>query len=100
MRDLPSLFTLTRVVIEAVLLARLGSLVVDETVTVSASDSPTGPVSTTTTRSTTKDGSCTTKTTTTEKFVDMAGTMTIDGAVYDETGSIDIFTSTSITHCK
>ena len=70
------------------------------TVTVSASDSPTGPVSTTTTRSTTKDGSCTTKMTTTDKFVDLAGTMTIDGTVYDETGSVDVFTSTSITHCK
>jgi len=70
------------------------------TVTVSASDSPTGPVSTTTTRSTTKDGSCTTKMTTTDTFVDLAGTLTIDGTVYDETGSLDVFTSTSITHCK
>ena len=70
------------------------------TVTVSASDSPTGPISTTTTRSTTKDGSCTTKMTTTDQFVELAGTLTIDGTVYDETGSIDVFTSTSITHCK
>ena len=70
------------------------------TVTVSASDSPTGPVSTTTTRSTTKDGSCTTKMTTTDTFVDLAGTLTIDGTVYDETGSLDVFTSTSMTHCK
>jgi len=70
------------------------------TVIVSASDSPTGPVQTTTTRSTTKDGSCTTKMTTTDKFVDLAGTMTIDGTVYDEQGSIDIFTSTSTTRCR
>lgn len=70
------------------------------TVNVSASDSPTGPISTTTTRSTTKDGSCTTKSTTTDQFVELAGTLTIDGTVYDETGSIDVFTSTSITHCK
>lgn len=70
------------------------------TVTVSASDSPTGPVSTTTTRSTTKDGTCTTKTTTTDQFAELAGTLTVDGTVYDETGSIDIFTSTSTTHCK
>jgi hypothetical protein len=26
--------------------------------------------------------------------------MTIDGIVYDEQGSIDVFTSTSTTHCK
>jgi hypothetical protein len=70
------------------------------TVTVSASDTPTGPVSTTTTRSTTKSGTCTTKTTTTDRFVELAGTMTIDGTVYDETGSVDVFTSTSTTHCK
>jgi hypothetical protein len=70
------------------------------TVTVSASDSPTGPASTTTTRSTTKSGGCTTKTTTTDTFAELAGTMTIDGTVLDQTGSIDIFTSTSTTHCK
>ena len=70
------------------------------TVTVSASDTPTGPVSTSTTRSTTKSGSCTTKTTTTDQFVELAGTMTIDGALIDQTGSLDIFTSSSTTHCK
>jgi hypothetical protein len=70
------------------------------TVTVSASDSPTGPISTTTTRSTTKSGGCTTKTTTTDQFAELAGTMTIDGTVYDEQGSVDVFTSTSTTHCK
>jgi hypothetical protein len=70
------------------------------TVTVSANDSPIGPISTTTSRSTTKDGSCTTRTTTTDQFVELAGTMTIDGAVVDQTGSLDVFTSTSTTHCK
>jgi hypothetical protein len=70
------------------------------TVTVGASDSPTGPISTTTTRSTTKSGDCTTKTTTTDQFVELAGTLTIDGIVSDETGSIDVFTSTSSTRCK
>jgi hypothetical protein len=70
------------------------------TVTVSASDTPTGPVSTTTTRSTTKSGGCTTRTTTTDTFAELAGTMTIDGTVLDQTGSIDVFTSTSTTHCK
>jgi len=70
------------------------------TVTVSASDSPTGPISTTTTRSTTKSGNCTTKMTTTDQFADLAGTMTIDGTTVDETGFVDVFTSTSVTHCK
>lgn len=70
------------------------------TVTVSAADSPTGPVSTTTTRSTTKSGSCTTRTTTTDRFADLVGTMTIDGSTLDQTGSMDVFTSTSTTHCK
>jgi hypothetical protein len=70
------------------------------TVTVSASDSPTGPISTTTTRSTTKSDGCTTRTTTTEQFAELAGTLTIDGTVLDETGSIDVLTGTSTTRCK
>ena len=70
------------------------------TVSVSASDSPTGPISTTTTRSTTKSGSCTTKMTTTDQFADMAGTMTVDGTTVDQTGFVDVFTSTSVTHCR
>jgi len=70
------------------------------TVTVSASDSPTGPISTTVTRSTTRSGSCTTKMTTTDQSAELAGTMTIDGTVLDQTGFVDVFTSTSITHCK
>jgi len=70
------------------------------TVTVSANDSPTGPISTTTTRSTTKSGSCTTKMTTTDQFADLAGTLTIDGSTVDQTGFVDVFTSTSVTHCR
>jgi hypothetical protein len=70
------------------------------TVTVSASDSPTGPITTTTTRSTTKSGNCTTKSTTTDQSAELAGTLTVDGTVYDETGFIDIFTTTETTHCK
>ena len=70
------------------------------TVTVSAHDTPTGPISTTTSRSTTKSGGCTTRTTTTDTFAELAGTMTIDGTSFDQTGSIDVFTSTSTTHCK
>ena len=70
------------------------------TVTVSASDTPTGPISTTVTRSTTKSGNCTTKSTTTDTFAELAGTLTIDGTVFDQTGFIDIFTTTETTHCK
>ena len=70
------------------------------TVTVSASDSPTGPISTTITRSTTKSGNCTTKMTTTDQSADVAGSMTIDGTALDETGFVDVFTSTSVTHCR
>jgi hypothetical protein len=70
------------------------------TVTVSASDSPTDPITTTTSRSTTKSGGCTTRTTTTDTYADVAGTMTIDGTVLDETGFVDVFASTSTTHCK
>ena len=66
----------------------------------SAHDTPTGPVSTTTSRSTTKSGGCTTRTTTTDTFADLTGTMTIYGTSFDQTGSIDVFTSTSTTHCK
>jgi hypothetical protein len=70
------------------------------TVTVSANDSPTGPISTTVTRSTTRSGNCTTKSTTTDQFAELAGTMTVDGTVFDETGFIDIFTTTETTHCR
>jgi hypothetical protein len=67
---------------------------------VSANDSPTGPISTTVTRSTTRFGNCTTKSTTTDQFAGLAGTMTIDGTVFDQTGFIDIFTTTETTHCR
>jgi hypothetical protein len=30
----------------------------------------------------------------------LAGTMTIDGSSFDQTGFIDIFTTTETTHCK
>jgi len=38
--------------------------------------------------------------TTTDQFADLAGTLSVDGATSDQTGFIDVFTSTSITHCK
>jgi hypothetical protein len=38
--------------------------------------------------------------TTTDQFAEVAGTLTIDGTAFDETGSVDVFTSTSVTHCR
>ena len=43
---------------------------------------------------------CTTKMTTTDQFADLAGSLTIDGTTVDQTGFVDVFTSTSVTHCK
>jgi hypothetical protein len=73
---------------------------VSRTVTVSGEGSPTGPISTSTTRSTTKSGGCTTRTTIDEQFAELAGTITIDGTTVDATGSIDVATQTETTHCK
>ena len=70
------------------------------TVVVSASDSPTGPVSTTSGHSTTKDGTCTTKTKFTDSFVEVAGTYTIDGVTTAETGDISTHTEKSKTTCR
>jgi hypothetical protein len=69
-------------------------------VTVSASDSLVGDLSTTTTRSTTVSGGCTFKTTTKETFGDLAGTMTIDGANIAEDGFLDIIDETSTVRCR
>jgi hypothetical protein len=69
-------------------------------VTVSASDSLVGDISTTTTRSTTVSGGCTFKTTTKETFGDLAGTMTVDAATLDEQGFVDIVDETSTVRCK
>jgi hypothetical protein len=70
------------------------------TVIVSASDSPTGPVSTTSGHSTTKDGTCTTKTKFTDSSVSVAGTYTIDGVTTAETGDVSTHTEKSKTTCR
>jgi hypothetical protein len=69
-------------------------------VTVSASDSLVGDLSTTTTRSTTVSGGCTFKTTTKETFGELSGTMTIDGANIAEDGFLDIIDETSTVRCR
>ena len=70
------------------------------TATVSASDALTGPVSKTTTRSTTVQGGCTFKTTSNETFGEVAGTITIDGVTSDEQGGFDMINSTTTVRCK
>jgi hypothetical protein len=69
------------------------------TVTVSATDSPTSPIATTTTRSTTTVGGCTYRTTTNEQDAEVAGTMTIDGTTLDETGFVSVIDQTTTVHC-
>ena len=69
-------------------------------VTVSASDSVVGDIATTVTRSTTKVGSCTFRTTVTETSAQMAGTLTIDSTTLNEDGFISIVDQTSTEHCK
>jgi hypothetical protein len=69
------------------------------TVTASMTASPSGPIGETTTRSTTTVGGCKVRTTTTDRFADLAGSLTLDGATSDATGFIDVFTSTETVHC-
>jgi hypothetical protein len=70
------------------------------TVVVSASDSPTGPITTSSGKSTTKDGFCTTKTKFTDSSADVAGTYTVDGTTTNETGFAEIHHETSKTTCR
>jgi hypothetical protein len=69
-------------------------------VNVSASDTATGPVVTSTTRSTTTDGTCTYKTTTTETDTNLVGTLTIDGTSLDEQGFLSIVKQTLSIRCR
>jgi hypothetical protein len=69
-------------------------------VTVSASDQLDGDVSTTTTRSTTKSGGCTIKTTINETDANLVGTMTLNGSDIAEQGFLSIVDETDIIHCK
>ena len=69
-------------------------------VTVSASDSVVGDITTTTTRSTSVSGNCTTRTTTTETSANLTGTITIDGATSNEDGFLDIFKVSFTIRCK
>jgi hypothetical protein len=70
------------------------------TVTVSASDSPTGPITTTSGKSTTKDGTCISRIKFTDRSVNATGTYTIDSITTDETGSVSTHSETSKTTCR
>ena len=70
------------------------------TVTVSASDTPTGALITTTTKSTETIDGCTTRSTVTEKSVDLAGTLTSDGVTQDSFAFVQDFSLKSTTNCR
>ena len=61
---------------------------VTDTVEVSATDAPTGTAITTSSRSTTRDGSCTTRTSFIDRRIPVSGTITIDGVSYAEDGEV------------
>ena len=69
------------------------------TVTVSASDTPTGALFSTTTKSTETIDGCTTRTTVTEKSVDLAGTLTSDGVTQDSSAFVQDFSVKATTNC-
>ena len=69
-------------------------------VNVSASDSAVGNIVTSTTRSTTVDGNCTYKTTTTETDTNLVGTLTINGTSLDEQGFLSVVKQTLTIRCK
>lgn len=70
------------------------------TVTVSAKDTPTGPITTTSGKSTTKDGVCTTRIKFTDRSVSVLGTYTVDGTATAETGFVSTHSETSKTTCR
>ena len=77
-----------------------GTCTATRTVTVSASDTPTGPISTTITKTATKDGLCTTRIRSTDQFVNVAGTYTVNGTTTAETGFVSTHHETFKTTCR
>src|SRR5262245_23150979 len=77
-----------------------GSCAASRTVIVSASDTPTGPITTTSGHTTTKDGFCTTKSKFTDQNVSVAGTYTIDGITTHEEGDVSTHTEQTKTTCR
>jgi hypothetical protein len=71
-----------------------------ETVTVSASDTASGPITTVTGRVTIKDGICTTRITFSDRNATVTGTITVDGTTLDEQGFATTSDQTSTTSCR
>ena len=84
----------------ALTLCDVNTCAASRTVTVSASDTPTGPISTTITKTATKDGLCTTRIRSTDQFVNVAGTYTVDGTATAETGFVSTHHETFKTTCR
>jgi hypothetical protein len=70
------------------------------TINVSANGTPTDAVVSTSGRVTTTDGTCTTRTSFTDKSVDVAGSLTLDGSTTTATGFVSTHTETSRTTCR
>jgi hypothetical protein len=71
-----------------------------DTVTVSATDTPIGPVQTATGRVTIKDGTCTIRISFSDRFAEIGGTMTIDGVTLEQTGFAVESEQTMTTTCR
>lgn len=71
-----------------------------DTVTVSAADEAAGPIATVTGRVTIKEGTCTIRISFSDRFAQVAGTMTIDGVTLDQTGSATESNQTTATTCR
>ena len=69
-------------------------------VTVSAQDSPTGPIGTSTGRGTFTDGTCTFRYSYTEQSAEVAGTITLDGTTFNEFGFAASGENTVTQRCK
>jgi len=71
-----------------------------DTVTVSAADEAVGPIQTVTGRVTIKDGTCTIRISFSDRFAEVAGTMTIDGVTIDQQGFASVSEQTMTTTCR
>jgi hypothetical protein len=69
-------------------------------VTVSATDTAVGPIGTGRQRGMFKDGNCMYKYSSTERSADVAGTITLDGVTYDETGRVSTGDYRAMSRCK
>ena len=69
------------------------------TVNVSAADAPNGPLFSTTTKSIETIDGCTTRTTVTEKSLDLVGTLTTDGVTQDSFAFVQVFSLKQTSTC-